>query len=124
LTRLRLHGWPFRPITLLTNLVIAAGVLTLVVVAPLTALLTAYSTANPCRALAKEMFRYSVGADLSAPGVLGIRLAGEALAAPMTPIQCGRALADYYFAGSDLRDAVMTASPEAMQRMPPRPPTN
>jgi hypothetical protein len=117
------HG-ELPPMTLLTKLVVTAGALTLVVAAPFVALLMTYSTANPCHALAQEMLRYGVGADLSAPGVLGMRLAAEALARPMTPTQCGQALADYYFGGAELRDAVMTARPEAVHRMPPRMPTN
>jgi hypothetical protein len=108
--------------SLLTKLVVTAGALTVVVVASFTALLVAYGTANPCHPLAKEMLRYSMGADMSAPGVLGMRLAAQALARPMTPTQCGHALADYYFGGADLHHAVVTASPEAIHRMPPRMP--
>lgn len=112
------------PMTLLTKLVVTAVALTLIVAAPFIGLLIAYGTANPCHALTNEMLRYNVGADLSAPGVLGMRLAAAALATPMTPTQCGQALADYYFGGAELRDAVMTARPEAVHRMPPRMPTN
>jgi hypothetical protein len=32
--------------------------------------------------------------------------------------------ANYYFGGAELRDAMMTARPEAVHRMPPRMPTN
>jgi hypothetical protein len=110
--------------TLSTKLIVTAAALIVVVAAPFIALLMLYSTANPCQALAKEMFRYTVGADLSEPGVLGMRLAAEALAIPLTPTQCGQALVGYSFGGSDLREAVMTARPEAIHRMPPRMPVN
>jgi hypothetical protein len=70
------------------------GVVALVVLAPFAALLLNYGTVSPCQALTQAILRYSVPRNTSAAGVLGIRLAAEAVVMPMSPRQCGQALSD------------------------------